>query len=197
MKSKTLVSFVLIIVSLLVLPLAATQCAPATQAPPAEEEPVEEPAGEPVKIVYWSMFSEGEPLMQLLDEATQDFMAENPDIEVEINWAGRQVLTQLQSAIAAGTQVDIVDHSDDRVWNAIVKTGLALPLDEYLDQKAYDSDEAWKDTFMPGALDIGKSEEDGHYYLIPRDDYISAFLYNVNKLEEHGMQPSHNGRTQV
>jgi ABC-type glycerol-3-phosphate transport system substrate-binding protein len=117
---------------------------------PAAEE-------EKVTIVYWSMFSEGEPLMKLLDAATNDFMEENPNITVEVNWAGRQVLTQLQSAIAAETQVDIVDHSDDRVFNAIVKNDLALPLDEYLDQDAYDSDMAWKDTFKPGALEIGKA----------------------------------------
>jgi len=190
MKSRKLVSLILIVASLMVLPLLATQCGPAApEAPPSEEEG-EEVAAEPIKIVYWSMFSEGEPLMKELDKATQEFMDENPNIEVEINWAGRQVLTQLQSAIAAGTQVDIVDHSDDRVWNAIVKPGLALPLDELLEQDAYDSDGAWKDTFKPGALDIGKSQEDGHYYLIPRDDYISAFFYNVKMLEELGIEPS-------
>lgn len=162
---------------LLLVSLAVTQCAPATEKP-----------AEKVKIVYWSMFSEGEPLMKLLDQATKDFMNENPNIEVEVNWAGRQVLTQLQSAIAAGTQVDIVDHSDDRVYNAIVKPGLALPLDEYLNQKAYDSDRAWKDTFKPGALELGKGE-DGKHYLIPRDDYISAFFYNAKMLNELGIQP--------
>src|SRR5262249_15788222 len=97
------------------------------------------------KIVYYSMFSEGEPLQQVLKKATDDFMTENPDIEVESVWAGRQNLTQLQSVLAAGDQVDIVDHSDDRVYNAIVVPGLGLPLDNYLDSKAYKSDKAWKD----------------------------------------------------
>ncbi len=64
------------------------------------------------RIVYFSMFSEGEPLQQVLQKVTDDFMAENPDIQVEIIWAGRQNLTQLQSVLAAGEQVDIVDHSD-------------------------------------------------------------------------------------
>ncbi len=190
----------LLITSLMVVGLIAAQCAPATPAPPAEE-PKEEgakeeavPAGEKVKIVHWSMFSEGEPLQQLLDQATKDFMAENPDIEVEVKWAGRQVLTQLQSAIAAGTPVDIVDHSDDRVYNAIVVNDLALPMDKYLEEKAYDSDVAWKDTFVPGALEIGKAP-DGQTYLIPRDDYISAFFYNVKMLDGMGIQPKASGMT--
>ena len=191
MSSRKFVLLTLVIASLL-LSLVATQCAPATTAPPAEkptaeEKPTEKPA-EKVKIVYWSMFSEGEPLQRILKQATEDFMEENPDIEVEVNWAGRQVLTQLQSAIAAGTQVDIVDHSDDRVYNAIVVNDLALPLDKYLDEKAYDSDKAWKDTFAPGALDLGKGP-DGKIYMIPRDDYISGFFYNVKMLKELGIEP--------
>jgi ABC-type glycerol-3-phosphate transport system substrate-binding protein len=140
------------------------------------------------------MFSEGEPLQKLLDQATKDFMAENPDIEVETKWAGRQNLAQLQTVLAAGEQVDIVDHSDDRVWNAIVVNDLALPLNEYLDQTAYDSDMPWKDTFAPGALDIGKDPE-GNIYLIPRDDYISAFFYNAKMLRDMDIEPAASGMT--
>jgi ABC-type glycerol-3-phosphate transport system substrate-binding protein len=187
----------LVITVLVMVMLIGAQCAPATPAPPAEEPQEEAQAeeaapAEKAKVVHWSMFSEGEPLQQLLDQATKDFMAENPDIEVEVKWAGRQVLTQLQSAIAAGTQVDIVDHSDDRVLNAIVVNDLALPLDEYLEEPAYDSDVPWKDTFAPGALDLGKGS-DGKTYLIPRDDYISAFFYNTNMLEEMGLTPDPQG----
>ena len=148
-----------------------------------------------VKIVYWSMFSEGEPLMQLLDKSTKDFMVEYPNIQVETKWAGRQVLTQLQSAIAAGTQVDIVDHSDDRVLNALVKNGLALPMDKYLGEKAYDSEKTWGETFMPGVLDLGKYQ--GKTYLIPRDDYISAFFTNQAMLDAAGVTPKVSGMTWV
>ena len=62
---------------------------------------------EKVKLVYYSMFSEGEPLQQVLAQATQNFMAENPDVDIETVWAGRQNLTQLQSVLASGDQVDI------------------------------------------------------------------------------------------
>jgi len=176
-----------------------TQCTPAPATAPeagpsesGDSEDVAAPA-EKVKIVYWSMFSEGEPLMLELDKATDDFMVEYPNIEVEIQWAGRQVLTQLQSALSAGTQVDIVDHSDDRVLNAIVKNGLALPMDKYLGEKAYDSDKTWGETFAPGVLEIGKYE--GSTYLIPRDDYISAFFFNKAIFEEAGIDPKVNGMT--
>jgi len=169
----------------------ATQ-APATQ-PPAGSVTSAPPA-EKVKIVYWSMFSEGEPLQQVLDQATKDFMAENPNIEVDIKWDGRTVLTDLQPALAAGTQIDIVDHSDDRVWNALVVNGLALPLNKYLDEPDYSGKTAWKDTFNPGVLDIGK-DKDGQIYQIPREDYISAFFYNKGMLDSMGIHPAITGIT--
>lgn len=145
------------------------------------------------KIVYYSMFSEGEPLQQVLAQASEDFMADNPDIEVESIWAGRDNLTQLQSILAAGEQVDLVDHSDDRVYNALVVHGLALPLDEYLETNAYNSEKKWKDTFVPSALEIGKSLKDGKTYLIARDDYISAYFYNTAILQDQGMTPAITG----
>lgn len=148
-----------------------------------------------VKIVYYSMFSEGEPLQQVLAQANQDFMAENPDIEVESVWAGRQNLTQLQSVLAAGEQVDLVDHSDDRVYNAVVVPGLGLPLDEYLETNAYNSETKWKDTFVASALEIGKSQKDGKIYLIARDDYISAYFYNTAILQDVGITPAITGMT--
>jgi raffinose/stachyose/melibiose transport system substrate-binding protein len=150
-------------------------------------------AAQKAKIVYYSMFSEGEPLQQVLEKATQDFMAENPNIEVESVWAGRQNLTQLQSVLAAGDQVDLVDHSDDRVYNAVVVPDLALPLDEHLETNAYGSDKKWKDTFVPSALEIGKSLKDGKTYLIARDDYISAYFYNPAILQSVGATPAVTG----
>lgn len=168
---------------------AATQPPAATAVPAGGEQPTTAPAaGEKAKIVYLSMFSEGEPLQKALAQATADFMKENPNIDVEIQWAGRQNLTQLQSLIAGGTQVDIVDHSDDRVYNAIVASDLALPLDKYFDEPAYDSTTPWRDTFVPAAIEIAKAP-DGHLYLVARDDYISAFFYNVKMLDELGLKP--------
>jgi ABC-type glycerol-3-phosphate transport system substrate-binding protein len=146
------------------------------------------------KVVYASMFSVGEPSMQVLDKAAKDFMAQNPAVTVEVQWDSRQVLTQLQSAIAASTQVDIVDQSDDRIYNAVVLNDLAQPLDQYLAEKAYGSSTTWKDTYLPGAFDQLKGR-DGKIYMLPRDDSISSFFYNVKLLAEVGIQPKALGTT--
>jgi ABC-type glycerol-3-phosphate transport system substrate-binding protein len=151
-------------------------------------------SGGKTKIVYWSMFSTGEPLQQLMQSATDRFMKENPDITVEINWAGRDVLTKLQGAINAGQQVDIVDHSNDRVRSAVVLTHQALNLAPYLQQPAYGATTGkWLDEFSPGSVQAF-AEKDGTYE-IPRDVYVSGFWYNAKMLADAGLKPPVTGMT--
>lgn len=146
------------------------------------------------QVVYWSMFSTGEPMQQILQDCSDRFVEENPDIDVEINWAGRDVLTRLQGAINAGQQVDIVDHSNDRIRSAVVANDLALNLDEYLQEPAYGAESGtWLDTFEPGAVEAF-AEDDGTY-MIPRDVYVSGMWYNEDMLAEAGIEPPTTGMT--
>jgi ABC-type glycerol-3-phosphate transport system substrate-binding protein len=151
-------------------------------------------SGGKVKIVYYSMFSVGEPLQQLMQAATDRFMKENSDIQVVINWAGRDVLTKVQSALNAGQQVDIVDHSNDRVRNALVVNNLALKLDNYLQQPAYGATTGkWLDTFTEGSIQAF-AEKDG-VYEIPRDVYVSGIWFNTTMLSQAGLNPPVTGMT--
>jgi raffinose/stachyose/melibiose transport system substrate-binding protein len=150
--------------------------------------------GDKTKVVYWSEFNKGEPLQVLLQKIADDFEAENPKIDIEINWAGRDVLTKLQGAVQAGTQVDIVDQSNDRLLNSVVLNDLALPLDDYFDEPGYGkSSGKWIDEFNPGAVEAFATE-DGTF-MVPRESYISGMWYNVKLLQEAGIEPSSTGVT--
>jgi len=139
------------------------------------------------RVVYWSMFSKGEPMQQILQECTDRFTEES-GTEVEINWAGRDILTKLQGAINAGQQVDVVDHSNDRVRNAVVVNDLALQLDEYLQQPPYGEETGtWLETFRPGAVEAF-AEDDGTF-MVPREVYVSGMWYNVDMLADAGIEP--------
>ncbi len=140
------------------------------------------------KIVYWSMFSQGENLQEILDPAISEFMTENPGVEVERVWQGRGVLTKVQAALAANTQIDIVDQSTDLIITGLVKANLVIPLDKYLDEKAYDSNVPWKDTFISSVLEVDRMP-DGHVYTVPRDDYIGTFWYSKGMLDGLGLKP--------
>ena len=151
-------------------------------------------AQEPVTVTYWSMFSEGEPLQGVLASAIEAFEAENPDIDVEVNWAGREVLSALQGALAGNEPVDIVDQSNTGLSNALLNADLALNLDPYLDGPGYDGTGVWRDTFDEGAFDQAKGA-DGGTYLIPRDDYIRAFFTNAQVLAAAGVTPAASSMT--
>ncbi|HUV08556.1 MAG TPA: ABC transporter substrate-binding protein [Spirochaetia bacterium] len=149
---------------------------------------------EKAKVIYWSMFSQGETVQQILEPAISEFMAENPNIEVEAIWQGRGVLTKIQAAVSAGEQVDLVSQSNDLLISTVVKANLALALDKYLDAKAYDTEQPWKDTFIKNALEVDRMP-DGHIYTVPRDDYVGTFWYDKTVFDQMGITPKTLGMT--
>jgi raffinose/stachyose/melibiose transport system substrate-binding protein len=192
-----------VVVGVLATTLVTQACSSATSttgpaasgaAPAASSQPAASPAAENVKVVYWSMFSEGEPFQVILADAIKSFQAENPNISVDVNWAGRKVLTLYQGALATGTQVDIVDQANWRIIGNLVKNDLALPMDQYLNGPGYDGTGKWIDSFVAGSFDSQKAA-DGKIYMIPRDDYIRAVFYNKSLLAGLGITPPTNGVT--
>lgn len=146
------------------------------------------------EVVWWSMYAEGEPHQITLAKGIEACETANPGLKIKVNWAGREVVTALQGALAAGTPVDIVDQSNSRLYNALAKNNLALPLDEYLAGPALSGSGTWGDTFADGAFDTQKGP-DGKIYMIPRDDYIRTFFYNKAIVAETGVTPPTTGMT--
>ena len=138
-------------------------------------------------VVYWSMFNKGEPLQLVVEEMIAKFEAANPGIKIEANWVGRDVLTKVQAAIQAGTPVDIVDQSNDRLITSLVKNKLAVNLTKYLAEPAYGKTTGtWAGDFVKGAI---KSHSDSTgSYMIPRETYISGIWYNSNLVAKSGVK---------
>lgn len=164
------------------LAMALTGCTPS--APSADQQ----------TVVYWSMLNKGEPTQLVLEKVIADFQKENPDIKIQANWAGRDVLTKIQAAVQAGTPVDIVDQSNDRLSAALLDNDLAVDLNPYLDEPAYGEDSgAWRDDFFKGSLDAMSVGRSG--YLIPRDHFVSGIWYNAGMLKDAGVDVSTVGTT--
>ena len=62
------------------------------------------------KVVYWSMYNEGEPEAMAIQKAAEMFMADYPDCEVEIQWTGRSNQELVGPALEGGEQIDILDN---------------------------------------------------------------------------------------
>lgn len=192
-----------LLVTLLTLTsLMLSGCAPATaptvaptkepaQAPDATEAPTvapstEAPAAEPVKLVYWSMWNEDEPMGKVMKQAIDAFQAANPNVTVEVTWQGRNVRKLFTAAIDSGTPIDIIDNDTGRIaltWG----DKYILGLDEYVSQPALgDSGKSVSDTIFPLLMNQYKTAE-GKIASVPFNPYINLWFYNKAQFEQAGV----------
>jgi raffinose/stachyose/melibiose transport system substrate-binding protein len=167
-------------------PAQPTVAAPAQPTEAAPAQPTQASTGEQVTIEYFSGWNEGEPYVELFKKIIADFEAENPNIKVNATWNGRESLTKLRPMLLAGTVPDITDHGSDELFGALVGEGLTSPLNDALDSNAYGQDVAWKDTFLPGELDLYKKADE--YHVIPFWLDTTGFYYNDTIFAEQGVQ---------
>lgn len=149
-------------------------------------EPASAPA-EPVTIEYFSGWNEGEPYVALFKEIIADFEKEHPGIKVNATWNGRESLTKLQPMLLAGNVPDITDHGADELFGALVKEGLTQPLNDYLEAGATGQAMKWKDTFLPGQLEL--YQKDGEFHTVPFWLDTTGFYYSGKLFADNGVQP--------
>lgn len=142
-------------------------------------------AGEPVNLVYWSMWNKTEPSAIALTEIIQKFQAANPNITITPVWNGRENQTKVRTALGANTVIDFVDQDASQIAGGLMQEGLLLPLDDMLNSNALDEAVPFKDVFNPGTLDL--YVKDGVHYLMPYDDSPVMFWYNKDIFTEAGI----------
>jgi len=163
MNTKKIFVFTLVLITML-LSAACGGAAPTTAPQPEATQPPA-PAGEPVTLVFWSMWNEPEPQAKVIAGWIKDFEAQNPNIKFEVVWNGRENQTKARTALASGTVIDLVDQDTDQIAGGMISEGLAYPLDEFLTQTALDENVPIKDVFTPGVLDTFMIE--GKHYHWP------------------------------
>jgi ABC-type glycerol-3-phosphate transport system substrate-binding protein len=151
---------------------------PATEQPTAAVQATIPPTAEPVTLVVWSMYNEGEAMQIWEASAIQAYEAANPNITIDVTWAGRDVISvTLRNALLSNSDLpDIVDQSNPNLVKGPLSEDLGLPLEDYLATPAYNSTTPWGETFIPSVMEFLKYN--GHSYMIPRMVYGSGFFYN-------------------
>jgi raffinose/stachyose/melibiose transport system substrate-binding protein len=173
---------------------AAPAAEPAAAEPAAAEPAAAEPAageaaapaaGEPVELIFWSMWNEGENQALALQEIFDKFEAANPNITIKTTWNGRQNQTTLRTALAGGTKVDLMDQDADQVAGGMVAAGMGYDLAELLDSTALDEEVPLRDVFVPGVLNM--FDLDGKTYLLPYIYNTGQIFYSKAAFEEAGV----------
>ncbi len=143
-------------------------------------------AQEPVTLVFWSMWNETEGQALVLQDAIAKYQELNPHITIQAVWNGRQNQTLVRTALSGGTVIDIVDQDGDQIAGGLMREGFGLALNDYLQQPAYDHDEALADVFLPNTLDMFTL--DGNIYLLPYIYNTVQFWYDKRVFEEVGIE---------
>jgi multiple sugar transport system substrate-binding protein len=142
-------------------------------APPAAEP------GEPATITWGFWGSPEEKATH--EKVAEAFMAENPNITVEIwhqPWG--DYFTKLQTLWAAGDAESIPDVLFLFPVPSYAADGVLEPLDPFIEASGYDLSDYW-----PGVLDTTSFE--GSVYGFPRDVAANVLYYNKDHFDEAGL----------
>ncbi len=143
-------------------------------------------AEEPLQLTMYFPVNVGGSAAALIDQMTQDFNAENPDVQVQAVYTGNydDTVTAIQTAIQGGNAPDLfVSLATQRFTMADTK--MAMPLDDLI--AADPEGQAFVDDFIDGfMLD---SYVDGSIYSIPFQRSTMVMFYNKDAFREVGLDP--------
>ena len=137
-----------------------------------------ESGGEKKVLTIWSHWSDEESKKQWVQTAVDNFLAKNPDFEVEINWQQNSDLTTaLNAALPAGEGPDIfyLEPVITGAFPNFYDAGYMMDLTPYLEGKISD-----------GALEF--ATRNGEIYLLPVEAYSPLLYVNESIMEQAGVE---------
>ncbi len=155
---------------------AANETTQAATGTDASEANTEAPATGK-EIVYWSMWTEGEPQGTVIKEAAAAYEAAT-GVHVNIEWKGRDITTVLKAALDAGEKIDVFDDDFQRVSTQFAAN--ALDLEEMAKAAGYDD-------FAVAALPTAVRGWAGKLVCIPYQPYTSGVFYVKSAFEAAGI----------
>lgn len=167
-------------------PAATGTDAAATVGEPAEA--AAEPAQATDKLVIWSYMNEGEAIAAWQQSVVDKYSEMYPDVDVEIVFCGREILTQFQTKLNDKDAADFPDVVSQMSGTMIplAKEGMFVSLNDAFATPALDQDMNWGDTFIPKLLE--SMEVDGQNYFVPEGMYTHGFFYDEVMFENLGIK---------
>lgn len=139
-----------------------------------------------VTIKYWSMWNTGEPQQVVLQGIIDAYEKENENVTIDVQWMGRQVMSDVRNASLGGDAPDLTEQSGAEVTGTLLKNDLAEPLDDLLSMEIPNEGTKFEDVFLDDVLSFYK--QDDKTYLIPYEIISSGFHYDEKLFEEKGLE---------
>lgn len=124
--------------------------------------------------------------LDFFEYAAKEYEKTHPNVSIKV-WGNPRVWEQLRPRFVKGNPPDLSWPGWGMDYWGLVAEDQVLPMDKYLETKAYGQDKKWIDTFDKRLLDKGKF--DGHYYIMPFNQNVFGWWYNVDMFKKHGWTP--------
>ncbi|OUC06809.1 hypothetical protein RY27_18720 [Litorilinea aerophila] len=160
-------------------------CAPAA-APQAGQstggEETSQASAEPITITFIvDTINEGH--VQVRNKWAQEFMEAHPNVKVDHQPIPQDYTTKIQTLFAAGTPADVYRYLQEVTpIITVAEKNMHLQLDDYIARDNNDLSD-----FRPDAVELYRWE--GKTYALPRDYGNQNLFYNLDLLEEAGIEP--------
>jgi N-acetylglucosamine transport system substrate-binding protein len=124
--------------------------------------------------------------LDFFEYAAREYEKTHPNVKINV-WGNPRVWEQLRPRFVKGDPPDLTWPGWGMDYWGLVAENKVLAMDKYLDTKAYGQDKKWIETFDIRLLNKGKYE--GHYYIMPFNQNVFGWWYNVDMFKKHGWQP--------
>ena len=126
------------------------------------------------------------PMVELNKALVADFMAANPDIEVQYEIIpNNEFATKMLASMGTGTGPDIINMDDAQMRSTYIPKGLVQEVDPA--NMGYGSLDDLKAAYIPTALE--GSTVDGKVYGVPSEFNVTAMAVNDAAFTEVGLDP--------
>lgn len=142
-----------------------------------------------VNIEFWHAMS-GDRI-ELIQSIVDKFMAENPNIKVDVQYTGsyNETLNKVKSAYKAGNAPDIF-HSYEIGTLGLINSGIITPVDSLVEK--FNREIPWDDFFTP--VQSYYKYKDSHYSM-PFNSSTPLIFYNKTFFKNAGLDPENPPKT--
>ncbi len=166
--------------------------APSSSAPDSAPGSASSPASQQQSklegdLVLWTMWNDTEPQGEVIQTIADNFMEANPDVNIEIQFCGRDLSKTLKPALEGGETIDIFDYPTQ--YGGQLKEFCA-DLSDIVDT-SYDclDGQTLRDVLLPTMLETPKLHTgvDDMQIAVGYKPYMCLFMYNAGIFEEAGI----------
>ena len=137
-------------------------------------------------IVFWSSYTESSNYGQVITEAAEAFMKENPGVTIEVSFQGTDIQSTLGPALEAGTKITMFEANTD--------ASMVLWKDQMMDIGGYyetvypqTDGKPYGEAIIPAYNVLAKTQGDGTYMYFPYTPQFITVWYNKDIFDDCGI----------